>query len=50
MVEDVGDAEVSSGQLVTFLVDLGDALKFCFVGGKNLKMRDSWVSTITKTL
>ena len=32
-----GDAEVSSGQLAVFLLDPGDALKFCFVGGRNLE-------------
>ncbi len=32
MVEDIGDAEVSSGQLTTFLVDLDDALNFSFGG------------------
>jgi len=37
IVEDVGDAEVSSGQLNAFLVDLGDASNFSFVGGKNFE-------------
>jgi hypothetical protein len=36
VVEDVGDAEVSSGQLIIFF-NLDDALKFCFVGGENFE-------------
>ena len=49
MVEDVGDAEVSSGQLSTFLVDLDGALNSVLLEVK-MKMRDSWVSAITKAL
>ena len=49
MVEDIGDAEVSSGQLNTFPVDLDGALNSVLLEVK-MKMRDSWVSTITKAL
>jgi hypothetical protein len=37
VVEDVGDAEVSSGQLTAFLIDLDDVLHFSFVGGENFE-------------
>lgn len=49
MVEDIGDAEVSSGQLTTLLVDLDGALNSVSLEVK-MKMRDSWVSANTKTL
>jgi len=42
VVEDVVDAEVSSGQLNTFLVDLHGALNSVLLEEK-MKMRDRWV-------
>jgi len=50
MVEENGDAEVSSGQLATFSMSPDDALNHKLLPEARTLQRDSWVSAAAEAL